>query len=341
MSIDLMKKHNGILLAWIAFAILACLPQGMGAKQQVLFGKHYVPISEVGRRLGGMQVRWVEPGKTAELSSEWTRLRFTEHRRDMLVNTVRVHLGDAIAKHKGTLYISEQDYRKTLLPVLAPQNSGAVPQLRRIVLDPGHGGKDDGGSNAALGLKEKALTLDIARRLKPLLEQRGYEVFLTRDRDVFIELPERAAIANRLGADLFVSIHFNAASDPAAKGAETFAMTPVGQPSSNATAFHRSQNQSHPGNRAEDWSELAAFQMQQALVSALGLQDRGVRRSRFAVLRDLNGPGILVEGAFMSNPQEARHLTQPASRQRLAEVYAEGIVNYHKMLEQARARRPQ
>lgn len=337
-----MKKQYGILFAWIAFAVQVCLPQGAGAAQQaLLFGKQYVAIAEVGRRLGGMPVRWVQPGKTAELSSQWTRLSFTEHRRDMLVNGVRVHLGDAVAKHKGTLYISEQDYRKTLLPILAPQNGGAVPQLRRIVLDPGHGGKDEGGANAALGLKEKALTLDIARRLKPLLEQRGYEVFLTRDRDVFVELSERAAIANRLGADLFVSIHFNAASDSAARGAETFAMTPVGHPSSNATAFHRSQNETYPGNRADDWSELAAFHMQQAIVGALGLQDRGVRRSRFAVLRDLNAPGILVEGAFISNPQEARQLGQAASRQRLAEVYADGISDYHKMLEQARIRRKQ
>lgn len=328
-------KQSSLLFAWIAFCLLALLPQGAGA--EVLFGKQHVALSEVGRRLG-MQMRWTQPGKSAELGSQWSALRFTEHRRDAFVNGVRVHLGDAVAKHRGTLYISEQDYRKTLLPILAPQRSGPVPQLRRIVLDPGHGGRDEGGSNAALGLKEKALTLDIARRLKPLLEQRGYEVFLTRNSDVFIELPERAAIANRLGADLFVSIHFNAAADAAANGAETFAMTPVGHPSSNSTTFHRSQNETYAGNRAEDWSQLAAFQVQQAIVGGLRLQDRGVRRSRFAVLRDLNGPGIMIEGAFMTNPREGAQLGQAAYRQRLAEIYADGIGDYHKMLEQARAR---
>lgn len=333
-------KQNGILLVWFALAVLALLPRSACAHTQVLFDKRYVALAEVGRRLGGMPVKWLQPGKSAELSSQWTSLRFTEHRRDVLVNGVRVHLGDPVVKHKGALYISELDYAKTLLPVLAPQRSGPVPGLRRIVLDPGHGGKDAGGSNVSLGLKEKALTLDLARRLKLLLEQRGYEVFLTRERDVFIELSDRAAFANRLGADLFVSIHFNAAADASASGAETFAMTPVGHPSSNSTTFHRTQNETYPGNRADNWSELAAFQVQQAIVGALGVQDRGVRRSRFAVLRDLNGPGIMIEGAFMTNPREGAQLGHAAYRQRLAEIYADGISDYHKMLEQARARQP-
>lgn len=328
-------KHGNILFALVALALLALLPHEVCA--EMLLGKERVAVSRVGARLG-MTARWVEPGKTVEISSKWSSLRFTEHRREATLNGVRVHLGEPVIKHKGNLYISELDYRKTLLPLLAPQHNGSVPQLRRIVLDPGHGGKDEGSSNAALGLKEKALTLDIARRLKPLLEQRGHEVFLTRDRDVFIELSERSQIANRLGADLFVSIHFNAAADASARGIETFAMTPVGQPSSNSTRFYSSQNNTYPGNRVDNWSELAAFHVQQALVGALGGQDRGVRRSRFAVLRDLNGPGILVEGGFVTHPAEAAALRQPALRQRLAEAYAAGIADYHTMLEQARAR---
>lgn len=329
------KRYYALML-WAVFAILSCAP--FVADAVTLYGKEYVPLNQVGRRLG-MSFRWVETGKSGELSSQWSKLRFTEHRRDVVVNGIRVHLGDPVAKHGGQLHITELDYRKTLLPILAPQNSGQVPGLRRIVLDPGHGGKDEGGSNSRLGLKEKDLTLDVSRRVKTLLEQRGYQVFMTRDRDVFVDLPARAAISNRHNADLFVSIHFNAASDASARGAETFAMTPVGQPSSNSTQFHSSQNRTYPGNSMDNWSELAAFMVQQAIINDLKVQDRGVRRSRFAVLRDLNSPGLMIEGAFMTNAQEGERLRSAAYRQRLAEVYVQGILDYHETLRKAQARR--
>lgn len=322
-----------------AFCVLmllaVLLPLQAGAV--TLFGKPHVPLSQVAGRLG-MTMRWVEPGKSVQLSSQWSQLRFTEHRRDAFINGVRVHLGDPVVKHHGKLYISELDYRKTLLPILAPQNNGPAPQLRRILLDPGHGGKDTGGTNAALGLVEKTLTLDFGRRLKALLEARGYEVRLTRDSDVYLSLENRPVQANRLGADLFVSLHFNAAADSAAAGVETFAMTPVGHRSSNASKYHSSQDKTYPGNQMDNWSELAAYQVQQSLKSALATEDRGVRRSRFAVLCDLQMPGILIEGGFMTNPSEGRQLGSAAFRQKLAEACAQGIADYHQMLEQARAR---
>jgi len=81
---------------------------------------------------------------------------------------------------------------------------------RRILLDPGHGGKDTGKVNGPLQYTEKSATLDTAARLKILLEKQGYEVFFTRTKDVFLELDDRAALATKLGADLFISLHYNA-----------------------------------------------------------------------------------------------------------------------------------
>src|SRR5690606_15538234 len=130
--------------------------------------------------------------------------------------------------HNRQLHIPEIDYQNTLKPLFFPQQFEPKRKLYRIVIDPGHGGKDSGALNNSLKLKEKYLALDLANRVKSRLEKLGYKVSLTRTDDTFIGLSERAAIANRAGADLFLSLHFNAVDAASVDGIETFIMTPVG-----------------------------------------------------------------------------------------------------------------
>lgn len=180
----------------------------------------------------------------------------------------------------------------------------APPRLggRLVVLDPGHGGLDGGAGDEEL--PEKTVNLQIALHLADLLRERGFEVAMTRSDDTFIPLWERAALANALEADLFVSIHNNSATDPAAHGTETYYLP------------------KQPNNL---WLAQA---VQQELVRTLGRRNRGVKSNNFWVLRDAEVPAILVEVSFMSNPEERALLADEAYRQKAADAIARGIVQY-------------
>lgn len=292
-------------------------------------GTDYAALKEISGRLG-MQFHWIEEGRSAELKSAWTRMRFELHQREFLLNDRRVHLGYPIAGSRGQLHLSESDYRHQLQPVLTPQVFGAPPIPRHIMIDPGHGGKDPGAENTGLRLREKALTLDLARRLKPRLEAQGFIVSMTRDADRFVALGERAQIANRAGADLFLSLHFNALEKTTVSGVETFAFTPPFQPSTARASLHVSDRRSYAGNRHDPWNSLLAYYVQHSLVGGLSAEDRGVKRARFAVLKELQMPGILIEGGFVSHPTEGRNIGSAAYRERIAEAIADGVQVYRK-----------
>lgn len=229
--------------------------------------------------------------------------------------------------------MNESDYRHQLQPILTPQLNGPTPGLRRIVVDAGHGGKDPGAENPSIGLREKALTLDLAKRVRRLLERRGFTVSLVREKDEFLSLQERGGIANRSGADLFLSLHFNASENRAVRGVETYAFTPPNQPSSARTKLHSSDRVSYPAQRNGDWSTLAAYYVQKSLADALPSEDRGLKRARFTVLRDLHMPGLLVEGGFLTHEREGRDIGSAAYRDRIAEAIVEGILVYQRTLQ--------
>lgn len=168
-----------------------------------------------------------------------------------------------------------------------------------IVLDPGHGGYDT-GARAKKGMHEKSLTLDVAQRLKPLLEKEGFNVVMTRDRDCFIPLEERVAIANRNSNAIFVSIHFNASPKRSASGLETYYYCSSSQPLA-AALFHSLCIQRH-------------------------CPRRGVKRANFYVLSHNHSPATLLELGFVSNAKENALLQNPKMRQQLAEQIAYGIM---------------
>ena len=220
--------------------------------------------------------------------------------------------------------------------------------VSRIVLDPGHGGHDPGVSGN--GLSESELVLDVSLRLKKLLEnQPGMEVAMTRDSDVYIPLEQRTAIANREGADLFLSIHANASRNLKARGVETYFLNFAANPEAEAVAARENSASGQTMHRLPDIvraitlnnkideSRDFADTVQKAMVRTLStrnreLLDRGVKQAPFVVLIGAGMPSVLAEISFVSNKQEGVLLKSPPYRQQIAEALFDAIVKYQKSL---------
>ncbi len=294
-------------------------------------GIDYMPISELARTCG-MRYKTISPRKTQTVYSKYSRMTFSVNDRNMKLNDLTVWLGHPIAESRGMLYISRRDFRKSIAPVLYPQNSGKPPTLFTIVLDAGHGGKDNGTQNTRLGVKEKSVALDIVVRLSTILKSNGYKILLTRKTDKFVELSDRAEYANKSRANLFVSVHCNAASSKSVSGVETFAVTPQWMPSTASSRQTKSDNIKVPGNDSDNWSQLLSYYIQRSIRAATGSPDRGVKRARFAVLKSTKMPATLIEVGFLSNTSECRRLATSSYRQKIAEAIASGIMTYHRTL---------
>lgn len=202
------------------------------------------------------------------------------------------------------LLLRRLNFSKTLALIFcALLCSGAESwaQSRTIVIDAGHGGFDRGGvPRQRIG--EKELTLDVAERLRKILQSAGYRVIMTRTNDVFIPLGRRTAIANSYRGATFVSIHFNSANRVGANGIETYYYR--GDSASLAANIHRN------------------------VVAVTSTENRGIRRRGYYVLRRTNIRGVLVECGFLTNPTEGRYALQPNYRQKLAQAIARGIQGY-------------
>ena len=277
-------------------------------------------------------------GREFILTREDSRLVFDVDSAQMEINGIHVRLSFPVACQKNLPYISELDINTLIEPLINPV---AAPSHRvtTICLDPGHGGKDSGNrvGSGFFGHSEKTYTLQLALVLRRQLEKLGFNVILTRNKDVYVPLPARPAFANERGADLFVSLHFNASqADPGGvSGPETYCITPVGAKSSNDHGEFSefggvADTGVTPANRNEQKSLLLAYEMEKALVQNLHAEDRSVRRARFAVLRDARMPAILIEGGYMTNPAEGRKIFDAAYRQQIAEAITKGILNYLK-----------
>ena len=214
-----------------------------------------------------------------------------------------------------------------------------MPRLK-IAVDPGHGGEDR-GAKGAKGLQEKDAALALALALKVVLEDQGFEVLLTRKEDFFIPLWDRARKANEAGADLFISLHLNAARAKAAKGSEVFFLS-LGQGDSDAAAVAALENSGVKDRPApesvlssilEDMAQKAYLQESERLAVHLqtqlnhlgGIKERGVKQAPFVVLRGAAMPAVLVEAAFISNPKEELKLRDSVFRRKVAESLAQGV----------------
>ena len=221
--------------------------------------------------------------------------------------------------------------------------SKPAPQRLKIALDAGHGG-DDTGAKGSKGLLEKDAALAIVQELSRSLDEAGFEVMLIRADDTFIPLWDRARMANEAGADLFISIHLNAARARAAKGSEVYflSLDRGDEAASSVAALENAGADARPGADSvvagilEDMAQKAYLQDSERLAVAVqlqlnrlgGIKERGVKQAPFVVLRGAAMPAVLVESAFISNPREELKLKDAAFLKKLAATHTQGIRRY-------------
>jgi N-acetylmuramoyl-L-alanine amidase len=217
-------------------------------------------------------------------------------------------------------------------------------QVARVVLDPGHGGRDVGAVGPA-GVREKDVTLDVAHRVAPILAAQGVQVVLTRDDDRFVSLEERTARANAVAADLFVSIHCNASEGHGRRGIETYVLDTTRDEIAVRVAAR--ENATTQAASAELASILGGMRMsdeaarstrfaqllQRAAIAALQMKygdavDGGVHTAGFYVLVGARMPSVLFEASYLSNAAEEQRLGSEEGRQLLADAIANAVRAY-------------
>ncbi len=231
-------------------------------------------------------------------------------------------------------------------------SSAAAKGIRTIVIDPGHGGLEV-GAKGKFGTLEKDITLAISLRLKALIEKNlAFHVELTRDRDIDVTLENRAAIANNHRAELFISVHANSSYRRNANGSETFFLSlnatdeearRLAYLENNSADFDKplaTENKDDIMMILWDMAQSAYLKQSQRLAeiiqdelnSLLGTKDRGIKQAPFKVLTGVACPAVLVESAFISNPEEERDLVQEAFQENVAQAIYRGLVRYIRLL---------
>ena len=298
------------------------------ARPVEISGKRYVRLGDWANA-NNFEARWLWRDESLELTNRSARLVFTKDSRDAEVNGIHVWLSNPIVLQNGGGYISELDLNTAIRPVLSPPTNRKGAQVRKIVIDPGHGGKDPGNEDGPH--QEKKYTLLLAQELCDQLNRAGFNASLTRTTDTLIDLPIRPDIARRRIADLFISLHWNSVQTGKSqvKGIETYCLTPAGASSSNAGG-EIGDGGTKPGNRNNDKNMFLAYELHKSLLQSLGAEDRGVRRARFLVLCYAEMPAVLIEGGYMSHPTESKKIYDPIYRRQMAHAIVEGVLAYQR-----------
>ena len=231
------------------------------------------------------------------------RFKLHPNRQYAVFNTTPIQLPAA------PFYSSEKVYSvtpMTLRNIIDPLMTGVFPtqKIRRILIDPGHGGHDAGAVGRSS--REKDLNFLLALEIRNELQKAGFQVIMTRNKDIFLTLPQRVAMVKKYGADLFISVHHNSSKkNPQAAGIECFA---------------------HRTPRPED--TMLAAMIQQELIRVTNRPNRGVKFANFAVLRNNPVPAVLIEAGFISNRAEEVLLNTPQWRKRAAYAVANAVRSY-------------
>ncbi len=216
-------------------------------------------------------------------------------------------------------------------------------RVRTVVIDPGHGGHD-AGAVSRRGILEKNVNLGVAKELQRYLRRESdLEVVLTRERDEYLELADRAEIANRNGGDLFISLHCNSWFNDGAQGLETFFLSPAKSDWAKSVEAAENSAGGEPGdvefivwelvqNRFISSSSQLAEVLQKDVCEEMNLNNRGVRQAGFRVLVGAYMPAVLVELGFLTNPDEEKRLGDSSYQRRMARALGDAVLAYsHQM----------
>lgn len=316
-------------LAIPLFVFLLAITNSPAAWQiEMVEGRRHVPIEDVARFYQLQSP--LKNGRSFEMAGKGRKIRGEAGTREVFINNVKYVLCFPIREKSGKILISAMDVTKIIEPVMRPSLIKNAAPIRTVVLDAGHGGHDS-GAKGSRGL-EKDAALDVVLRAKRLLEQNGYTVHLTRSRDVFIPLEDRAAFANKFPSAIFVSVHFNKSSGGGASGIETFALAPRGVPSMDEENFSYSDLKQHAGHARDPENIALATALHSSMLRQMRLYDRGIKRARFVVIRDVKIPGVLLEGGFMNHPVDGRLIASSQYRDAFARAILEGVGRYRSAL---------
>jgi N-acetylmuramoyl-L-alanine amidase len=286
-------------------------------------GQKYVYLDDVARFYG---MKLTRAKKSCTLSSKYSQLVFNYNSMLSNINGVVVYLSFPVkVKQIGKSWIvllSEKDFL-TLVDSILRKNVLTRQNVKTVVIDPGHGGKDSGAKGKRS--KEKEITLQVAQRLSAILKKAGYKVIMTRNNDSYPSLSARSAIAEKFNGDIFVSIHCNSTTNSTSKGIETFIYTPEG----TKGTYGGSISNVEKGNKYNKNNARLGYEIQKKLLLMKPI-DRGLKHARFKVLRLSPVPAVLVELGFVSSPTEEQNLLTPNYQYLLAYRIAQGIVDYSK-----------
>jgi N-acetylmuramoyl-L-alanine amidase len=321
-----MRQPRRILFLAVSL-LTACiaLPTRAGVQTVNLRGKSYIPLQNIAAYYG--MTASAPSRKRIRLQNKWNQIEFQTDSRSLWINGTLVSLNEPTLKLGRKWAINVADFNKTIEPAVRPKQFLKTAGIRVVVLDPGHGG-DDNGASSPRNVQEKLVVLDVAKRVKKRLEAAGINVELTRESDRAMALSSRCSKAAALNADLFVSIHANSAANRKVRGIETFILSLPGRYSSNSYGDSTPSLTVNPGNRYDLANMALGYRLQQNLIKATGQEDRGVKRARFEVLRDAPCPAALVEVAFLSNAEDEAMVIDAAGRDRIARGIADGITAY-------------
>lgn len=293
-------------------------------------GRRYISLGSVGTNYG---MSHTAGSSRQTYKNRWNTLEFEHDSRKCYINGVTVWLLHPVRNVMGSWAIYERDYRLSVAPVLESAKFLRKVPTTLVMLDPGHGGKDDGAVGRR-NVKERLVVMDVAKRVERELKKHGIRVRKTRSSDTYVGLSERAAIAARAGASLFVSIHINSGGE-SVSGSETYVLAPTGEDSTNYYGQQATKTACR-GNRHDAANMVLGYRIQRALLKSAGRPDRGVKRARFKVLKDAPCPAALVEGAFVSNPTEEAKMIDASFREAMAQGIATGIREYLSLAQKAR-----
>jgi N-acetylmuramoyl-L-alanine amidase len=317
------RIREGLVAGGIAFVLAAALVAGDWTviKQQ---GRDYVSFSNLAHFYQFPE--YTRVSHTVSLRSEHRGIRAQAGTSELYINGVRFFTDFPIVSSGGDELISVMDVSKMIEPVIRPSRVKNAHKIETVILDPGHGGMDNGASNK--WGSEKTFTLDVALNARQQLAGAGYSVEMTRTTDKTMSLEERSNFANKFQNAIFISIHFNWSGS--ANGVETYALAPAGVVSNAAIEKEASFSnvQWCPGNAEDEKNIALGAAVHASVLSRLGLVDRGVKHSRFYVLRNVKVPAVVVEGGFLSNAAEGQRIATPQFRQQLGGAIALAVKNY-------------
>jgi N-acetylmuramoyl-L-alanine amidase len=290
-------------------------------KQQ---GRDYVTFGNVAKFYQFPE--YTRVSRTVSLRGDRRGIRAQAGTSELYINGVRFFTDFPLLSAGNEDLISAMDVSKIVEPVIRPNKIRGATKIETVVLDPGHGGTDQGTSNA--WGSEKQYALDVALSAREQLLRAGYKVEMTRSSDVGVSLEERVNFANGFPNAVFISIHFNSSNGGA--GVESYALAPAGVISNASNESHVSFNDVrwYEGNGRDEQNIALAAAVHATVLSRVSTFDRGVRHARFHVLRDIKIPAVLIEGGFLSNLFEAQRIATPQYRQQLGLAIAQAVQNF-------------